>query len=65
LLANRPYDIGALAEIMRRTTRPVSAVGARAEFRDGTVWVMTEGMNRNLWLSLLRISDGLSSGIVR
>ena len=57
--------MGALTEKMRRTTRPVSAVGTRAEFSDGAVCVMTEDMNRNLWLNLLRMSDGLSSGIVR
>ena len=43
--------MGALTEKMRRTTRPVSAVGARAEFSDGAVCVMTEDMNRNLWLT--------------
>jgi hypothetical protein len=57
--------MGALTQIMKRTTRPVSAVGTRAEFSDGTVWGMTEDMNRNFWLNLLRMSDGLSSGIVR
>jgi hypothetical protein len=62
---NRPDSVGALTEEMRRTTRPVSAIGTRAEFSDGAVRVMTEDMNRNLWPNLCRMSDGLSLGIVR
>ena len=57
--------MGVLTEIMRRTTRPVSGVGTRAEFSDGPVCVLAEDMNRKLWQSLVRMSDGLSSGIVR